>query len=248
MSMTGFVARHTGMPTLVPDPGRGKVLTRDDERLIELEPDGTPISDPLAPLGAETVYVQAGAYVHLTRPSYGTSIVTPADGHGPVAVDVIGEDSWSAQTSVATAQTVGGPADRWPSVPDPVSVSVELRTRGAAASARLLEILRTPGRVVLLRDPAESDVPDDDVQPVRVLTVTRAQADRTRSTLRATREWQVTATLRDGLSDPTSRRRAVEGDGSPCITWGEWVDLMSRDARAETWSYDQVAREIAGMP
>lgn len=245
MALTGWIARHTGMPSLVPT-STGPVYAGD--RLLTVvghDRVGVPVSDPLAPVGVAVTYTQGTSRATLTRASVGGHALTDPTGHVVAPIRWLADDSTDLGVEVSTSTTSMGAADRWPLAQPPASFTLECLTEGEATRA-VQDLASRPSRLVLLHDQAACQMVDCDVAPVRVVVVTKAVHARTKRVPRAQRRWSLSCSLRDGLEDVTSPAwRGERGCAAPVVTWGEW------DAADHAWrnrTYLDVCRLVAGMP
>lgn len=245
MALSGWVARHTGMPCVTPT-STGPVWAGD--RLLTVvgaSRVGVPVCDPLAPVGRETVYRQGSSTVRLSRASLGSHMVTDRTGHLVAPIRWLGSDSTDMGVSVVSQGTSRGPVDRWPLRPPARSFSLECSTSGAAtATMRALTV--AAGRLVVVHDETVCDVDGCDIAPVQVVVVSKASCQRTGHRPTVRRSWSLACEVRDGLEDATGPDyQGARGYASGVVTWGEW-DALDRSWRHRT--YLDLCRAIAGMP
>lgn len=245
MALTGWVASHTGMPCVTPSEtgpvwaGRRLLAVVGESRV------GVPVCDPLAPVGRETVYRQGASEIRLARASRGSHMVTDRTGHVMVPVRWLGSDDTDMGVSVVSQRTSRGVADRWPLVGAPSSFSMECVTSGAATEA-LRALVSGAGRLVVVHDETVCDVDGCDIEPVRVVVVSKATHQRTAHRPAVRRSWSLSCEVRDGLEDATGPMfQGARGYASGVVTWGEW-DAIDRGWAHRT--YLDLCRLIAGMP
>ena len=245
MAVTGWVAVHTQMPSIVPDT-TGPVWAGDRLlTVVDTAHVGVPISDPLAPVGEPVTYTLGDSSVTLTRGSRGSHMVTDPTGHQAAMIRWLMDDSTDMGVAVTAMTTARGRVDRWPLVPEPETVTLDCLTeRDDTAMMRSLAVAAS--RLVIVHDPTICQIQDCDIPPVRAVTVTKASHQRTRRVPVAQRQWSLTCEARDGLEQvgaPTWRGQ--RGYAAPVVTWGEWE---AYDGAWTARTYTELCQLIAGMP
>lgn len=258
VEFTGWVARHTGMPTMrltttagVRAEVRAKAGAQEWVAWAQIGT-GSPaiFSDPLAPVGQETTYTLGSRSVRLTRRPLGGHVITDEHGRLVVHMRVTGDDSVSHATGITSMATTMGAADRWPLVTPPEEYRLECLTSGEDTTT-LRSLVRAHGRVIVLHDPATCQVPDCDIPPVRRCVVTSASEARTGRVDQAVRAWQITLSdrSRDEWRLPPDHGGAPGAvpavPGAPAVTWGDWQKI---DGAWKSRTYDELAQIVAGRP
>lgn len=245
MAVTGWVAEHTQMPSIVPD--RAGPVWAGDRLLavIDAAHVGVPISDPLAPVGEPVTYTLGSSSVTLTRGSLGSHMVTDPTGHQAAMIRWLMDDSTDMGVAVTAMTTARGRVDRWPLVPEPQTVTLDCLTeRDSTATMRTLAVMAS--RLVIVHDPTVCQIDGCDIPPIQPVTVTKASHQRTSRKPVAQRQWSLTCEARDGLEQVGAPSwRGQRGCAAPVVTWGEW------EAYDGVWTartYLEVCRLVAGMP
>lgn len=258
VEFTGWVAEHTGMPSMRLTTTRGvrsEVRARcGDSEWVAWSQVGTgePVifSDPLAPVGQETVYTLGSRAVRLTRRPLGGHVITDEYGRMVARIRVTGDDSVAHSTGLSTMATTMGAADRWPLVTPPEEYRLECLTAGGD-TATLRSLVRAHGRVVVLHDRDTCQVPGCDIPPVRRCVITSATEARTGRVDLAVRSWQITLSdrSRDKWRLPPGKGGDAAGvpsvPAAPAVTWGEWARI---DGAWQHRTYEELCRLVAGMP
>lgn len=224
----GFVATNTGLPVIIfkADSGNRATVygTAEGRRWVAWSgprPSGaTWFADPLAPLGVDATYtLGATDRVVLRRRGGVGDMLTRSDGRSPVHFVWRGDDSIEHHPGLSSMSTANGMADRWPLVPQPVTVSVELETTGADTS-RMRAYATVRDQLLLMHDRTLCQVEGCDVPPVRRIVIESASEERTEHRDRARRRW--TLKVLDRSADDA---RVVDRRGQAVVTWGEWQKL-----------------------
>lgn len=255
MAWMGWVARHTGMPSLrIPTTAGtwGQVTaTSGGRQWVAWRGLGTGadvlVSDPLAPVGQAVTYSLGARSVTLTRATLGGHAVTDRCGRTVAVVRLTGDDQIAHDPGVSALSTSGGVADRWPLMASPVVVSMEALTVGAATAA-MRSLLTRRARLVVLHDPSVCEVRGCDIPLVRDVVVSAASESRTGAVMRATRAWSLTLQDRTGLPEVAAPGGPAGGPavpGAPVVSWGEWQALDGGWAHR---TYVELCQLVAGMP
>lgn len=248
--MKAFTARHTGMLSLQPNPspeGAAAIpvyVKSDNNRVLIWHPtDSECISDPLAPIGEEATYSQAGAAdTTAVRTSVGADIISDETGHVAVKGHIVEANEESFSAGLATLSTSAGTLDRWGQSAEPLSYTITYRTKGRADYETLRELTQRPGYLIVAHDGDACTIPSCTVRPIRVVAVQKATAQQTESRVAGTVQWELSVTER-----PSEMVRHTEqwlglygtrmGSWAPCVTWGEWLDweekLRAGDVKRE---------------
>lgn len=244
MSITGWIATHTGLPSVVTD-ATGPVYAGD--RLlgtVTASTVGTAMSDPLAAPGVPVTYTQGGDTVTLTRASIGSHAMTDALGRTVTPFKWLTDDSTDLQVSASTMVTTTWQAERWPLVQPPRTFTLNALTEGEA-TINLGTLAIGPGLVIIFHDLSVCEAEDCDIPPMQTVVVTKASNARTARFPKAQRSWSLTCVARDGLESTTAMIPAT-GYGAPVVTWGE---AEAFDPKwQDTYTYTELVQKIAGMP
>lgn len=249
-TMKAFTAQHTGMLSLQPNPSpEGAAATpvyvkSDADRVLIWHPtDSECISDPLAPIGEETTYTQAGAAdTTAVRTSIGADIISDETGHVAVKGHIVEANEETFSAGLTTLSTSAGTLDRWGQSAEPLSYTITYRTKGKADYETLRALTQRPGYLVVAHDGDACTIPSCAVRPIRVVAVQKATAQQTESRVAGTVQWELSVTER-----PSEMIRHTEqwlgmygtrmGSWAPCVTWGEWLDweakLQAGDVKRE---------------
>lgn len=245
-TMKAFTARHTGMLSLQPNPspeGGAAIpvyVKSDGNRVLIWHPtDSECISDPLAPIGEETTYVQAGASdTTAVRASVGADIISDETGHVAVKGRIVEANEETFSSGLATLSTSTGTLDRWGQSAEPLSYTITYRTKGKADYETLRALTQRPGYLIVAHDGDACTIPSCTVRPIRVVAVQKAVAQQTESRVAGTVQWELSVTER-----PAEMVRHTEqwlgmygtrmGSWAPCVTWGEWLDWEERLAAGD---------------
>lgn len=234
MALVGFVARHTGLPSLR-ITSAGPVYAGD--RLLTVARSGDVVSDLLAPAGEPVTYRQGARQVTLRRattsPRFASVVGLNGRGLHRCWWRADGDKtSWSSPASIFTTGAV-----RWPLTPRPRTGSGALVLWQPEDREAMWELLRSRQPLVI-----SSGAPVLGVPPVRAVVVTKVQAERISPEGAI---WYDVDWTEVPLDSPTLR--GVDGGTGACpvVTWGEW------DAADHAWlnrTYLDVCRLVAGMP
>jgi len=244
--MKAFTARHTGMLSLQPNPSPAGssalpvYVKSDNNRVLAWHPtDSECISDPLAPIGEETTYTQAGAAdTTAVRASIGADIISDETGHVAVKGHIVEANEESFSAGLTTLSTSAGTLDRWGQSAEPLSYTITYRTKGKADYETLRELTQRPGYLIVAHDGDACRIPSCTIRPIRVVAVQKATAQQTESRLAGTVQWELSVTER-----PSEMVRHTErwlgmygtrmGSWAPCVTWGEWLDWEEKLAAGD---------------
>lgn len=255
MAYTGWVATHTGMPSMrFTDTTAGRmyqVTATDGENewvALRVRGDGGDLlwSDPLAPVGVPVTYRHGAWEVTLTRASMGGHMLTDADGHVHAPFRWLGADDTDHNVDVTSTSTSGGYADRWPLVAPEETITLEAST-GTESTRVFRALVASQRRLVLVHDETVCEMVDCDIPPVRVVTVSKASEARTKAVPHARRVWDLALEDRSSTIDATLHKNngQLPTIHHPVVVWGEW------DAYEGAWqarTYTALCRLIAGMP
>ena len=232
--ITGWIAAHTGLPSLrvVADSAKVQVL-RDGELWFTVAAGEVRlVSDAAAPLGTPVVYTAGGETVTLTRADTGRHMVTDIRGRNQASVRAVGNDDTEIPSGVSFFDQ-GRHVARWPLARQYETGEMIVRT-DAVDTAVLRELARVKSPVFSLHSPSACEIEDCDIPLVRQVVFTKAGNKRTGRVDRAVREWVLAWRESDGL------------DGAaPVVTWGEYA------AASSGWtgeSYVDLCRRVGGMP
>lgn len=240
MGLKGWVARHTGMPSLWTD-WRSPIYIDDKEWMTpEVSQLNTALSLPLAPVGAPVRYRQGGTTYTLTRTvPGGEHMLTSLDGHAQATFRWVGEDQTDLGLEVFSVKTKLGVADRWPLIPPERTFTLECLTTPAQTKA-MEELLAKRSPLLLHHNKSVCQMNPCDIEAVRAVVVTKAAHARTKRRPQAERRWTLSCSVRD----LTALRR--EGSHvTPVLIWGEW-DAYDHQWRNRT--YTELLRLITGAP
>lgn len=239
--MKAWVAAHTGLPSFY--VSADERIEAPDGRVLRAPGSGAPIllSDALATPGTPTTYRVGASTVELTRADSG-HMLTDTSGRSEVPVQWIGEDEDSMDPRASLVEVSGrrSPIVRYALRPASVEGTLAVRTR-TGATRTLRGLVGARGPLVAIHSPSACEIPDCDIPPVRVVTVTRAESQRVGRVDAAVREWDLTyreVSIEDSSSSGTA----------PLITWADWVAYRARTGDLADHSYLELARLIAGMP
>lgn len=245
-AMKAFTARHTGMLSLQPNPspeGAAAIpvyVKSDNNRVLIWHPtDSECVSDPLAPIGEETTYTQAGtADTTAVRTSIGADIISDETGHVAVKGHIVEASEVSFSAGLTTLSTSAGTLDRWGQSAEPLSYTITYRTKGRADYETLRALTQRPGYLIVAHDGDACTIPSCTVRPIRVVAVQKATAQQTESRVTGTVMWELSVTER-----PSEMVRHTEqwlgmygtrmGSWAPCVTWGEWLDWEAKLASGD---------------
>ena len=232
--ITGWIATHTGLPSLrvVAETAKAQVL-RDGELWFTVAAGETRlVSDAAAPLGTPVTYTAGGETVTLTRADSGKHLVTDVQGRNQARVRAGGADDTEIPSGVAFFDH-GRPFARWPLARQYETGEMVVRTDSEDTHA-LAELAHVKSPVFSLHSPSVCEIPDCDIPSVRQIVLTSANNQRTGRVDRAVREWDL------------SWRETDQSKGlAPVVTWGEYA------AASDGWtgeSYVDLCRRVGGMP
>ena len=232
--ITGWIAAHTGLPSLrvVADSAKVQVL-RNGELWFTVQAGETRlVSDAAAPLGTPVVYAAGGETVTLTRADTGRHMVTDIRGRNQARVRAVGADDTEIPSGVSFFDQ-GRPFARWPLARQYETGEMIVRT-DAVDTAALTELAHAKSPVFSMHSPSACEIEDCDIPLVRQVVFTKAGNKRTGRVDRAVREWDL------------SWRETDQSKGlAPVVTWAEYA------AASDGWtdeSYEDLCRRIGGMP
>ena len=232
--ITGWIAAHTGLPSLrvVADSAKVQVL-RDGELWFTVAAGEVRlVSDAAAPLGTPVVYTAGGETVTLTRADTGRHMVTDIRGRNQASVRAVGNDDTEIPSGVSFFDP-GRSVVRWPLARQYETGELVVRT-DSEDTAALAELAHAKSPVFSMHSPSACEIPDCDIPPVRQIVLTSARNQRTGRIDRAVREWDL------------QWRETDESSGvAPVVTWAEYTEA------SDGWtdeSYGDICRRIAGMP
>ena len=232
--ITGWIATHTGLPSLrvVAESTKVQVL-RDGELWFTVAAGETRlVSDAAAPLGTPVVYAAGAEAVTLTRADTGRHMVTDIRGRNQARVRAVGNDDTEIPSGVSFFDQ-GRPVARWPLARQYETGEMIVRT-DAVDTAVLRELAHTKSPVFSLHSPSACEIEDCDIPAVRQIVLTSANNQRTGRIDRAVREWNL-----------QWRETDVSSGLAPVVTWGEYA------AASDGWtheSYEDLCQRIGGMP
>ena len=241
MTVKAWVAAHTGLPSFYAS-GDERIET-EDGRVLRVPGRGAPemLSDALAAPGVPTVYRVGSGQVTLRRADSG-HLLTDAAGRQMVRVQWVGydEDTTDPRASLIEVSGRRSPVVRYSLRPASIEGTLTVRTR-ADATAMLRELVGARGPIVAVHSPGACEIPDCDIPPVRVVTVTRAESQRLGRVDAAVREWDLAC--REMPAD-----ELASSGSAPVVTWGEWMAYRASSGDLADHSELELARLIAGMP
>ena len=232
--ITGWIATHTGLPSLLVVAETAKVqVLRDGERWFTVAAgEARLVSDAAAPLGTPVTYTADGETVTLTRAGSGKHLITDVNGRNQARVRAVGNDDTEIPSGVSFFDQ-GRSFARWPLARQFETGEMVVRTDSEDTHA-LAKLAHAKSPVFSLHSPSACEIEGCDIPPVRQVVITSANHQRTGRVDRAVREWVLAWRESDGL------------DGAaPVVTWGEYA------AASDGWtneSYAEICRRIGGMP
>lgn len=239
--MKAWVATHTGLPSFFV-PGDERIET-EGGRVLRVPGRGDPVmlSDALAAPGVPTVYRVGSSQVALRRADSG-HLLTDTAGRQTLSVQWVGNDEDSMDPRASPIEVSGrrSPIVRYSLRPASIEGTLMVRTR-ADATVMLRELVGARGPIVAVHSPGACEIPDCDIPPVRVVTVTRAESQRLGRVDAAVREWDLA--YREMPAD-----ELASSGSAPVVTWGEWQAYREGSGDRADYSYVELASLIAGMP
>lgn len=239
MALSGWVATHTGMPSVTPSAA-GPVYAGDRLlTVVDTAHVGVPVSDPLAPVGEPVTYTQGPSRVTLTRTAPVGSIrdlgwVTTESGRTVPGLGWYNDGGpRSYSTGVSTSAAHGG---RWPLVRPLMTGSVQLVLAEPRRLDEAVDLLRREASVILLAPPGRLGLPSVQRVVIKSLSVRRVGY---------AGETTVSADWVEYRWVPTPGQAAEGGLAAPVVVWGEW-DALDHAWRSRT--YLDLCRLVAGMP
>lgn len=238
MTLKGFIAAHSGLPSFMIDAGPYRLYRQ--RVLIDKGVGPTIISDPAAPVGKPTEYHVQTAEDNwselLTRPGIGAAyLLSDAQGRGLVPVRITnGDDTgWDCGAAVYRPANRAAPVVRY-SFP-PRSTGTLQFSAGPEATGRVRELVARQEPFFLLHDHSVCRIPSCDVPATRLIVPTGDITEsRTARIDAAHRAWNMQYTR---LPESAASKQIF-------LTWGDWV-------RAEdSWensSYVELAETIGGL-
>lgn len=243
MTVKAWTATHTGLPCIYSDlPAR---VATTDGRVLS---DGTgtgPIllSDALAVPGKPTAYTVGAQTVRTTRRDDG-HMLTSLSGRQRVQVTWLGDDDDEIDPRVAfmDVDSRRSPVTRHSLRASSPRGTLNVQT-GSAGTRELRELVEVRGPIVAVHSPRACEIPDCDIEPVRVIVVSSVSSSRSGRVDSAHRIWKLTYRELD------AREQGKVGFGAaPIVTWGEWVAYQSRTGDRADHSLLELASLIGGMP
>lgn len=258
MALTGWVAAHTGLPSLMATGGEpvyagdrlltvpGTVRdphttqwwaeTRRHGHQLPMVPATTLVSDAMAVPGATITYRQGDSTVTLTRPEaeWWRAMISRLDGR--TIPDLIWEGEGDKRDWASSVKHLGPGLARW---------SLTQPARTGTATLTLLDPDRLEDVWDLLRSPEPLIIAPGqhaDAVPPRFVTVDKATSQRISGDglIRFTVNWTELPEDSPMLCGETSGWGAA-----PVVTWAEW------DAHDHGWrptTYLELCKTLAGMP
>ena len=257
MSLTGWVASHTGLPSFHV-VGSGDLLAEHEAlgwvrpRLVARVQGEALVSDPGAGEGTPTEYRFGSDSVVLTRRGIagsdgGHQWVTSADGQLLAGVKLTGDDPREYDTGATIfTSALGRQIPRFPlGQKPPTGTLTVLSTRAATEVLREMTVLRAPLWVV--HNAAACEIPGCDIEGARLIVPQRMRESRTGSVDRATREWSIDYSR---VPDALAGSDVAPPSGVPVVTWGDWEAWAKTGSPKgwQNWSALDVAERVAGMP
>lgn len=263
MSLTAWVATHTGLPSFYA-VGTGR-LTADvvrfgtvvGERLVAKVSGAALVSDAGAGAGVATTYRFGSASAVLTRRGKASTDggdplsqwVSTADGDTIADVALLGDDPRDHDTSATVfVGSTGARIPRYPLATPSETGTLELSTHGVGTET-LRRLVDEKAPLWVVHNEAACQIKDCDIEGARLVVPQSLNEVRSGRRDRATRLWQVAYTrVPDSLGNlagDTERASAV-----PVVTWGQWANWGKKNSFAgwQDWSALQVATRVAGMP
>ena len=232
--ITGWIATHTGLPSLrvVAETAKVQVL-RDGERWFTVAAgEARLVSDAAAPLGTPVTYTADGETVTLTRADTGRHMVTDVNGRNQARVRAVGNDDTEIPSGVSFFDP-GRSVVRWPLARQYETGELVVRT-DLEDTAALAELAHAKSPVLSLHSPAACEIPECDIPSARQIVLTSARNQRTGRVDRAVREWDL------------SWRETDQSKGlAPVVSWAEYAE------HSDGWtgeSYVDMCRRVGGMP
>ena len=258
MSLTGWVATHTGLPSFHV-VGSGDLLAEHEAlgwsrpRLVARVQGEALVSDPGAGEGTPTEYRFGFDSVTLTRRGVSASSdvghqwVTSADGQLLAGVKLVGDDPREYDTGATIfTSALGRQIPRFPLGQKPSTGTLTvLSTLAATEVLREMTVLRAPLWVV--HNASACEIPGCDIEGARLIVPQRMRESRTGRVDRATREWAIDYSR---VPDALAGSDVAPASGVPVVTWGDWEAWSKANSPKgwQSWSALQVATRVAGMP
>lgn len=258
MSLTGWVASHTGLPSFYA-VGSGDLLAEHEAlgwarpRLVARVSGEALVSDPGAGEGTPTEYKFGSDSVTLTRRGVSASSdvghqwVTSTDGQLLAGVKLVGDDPREYDTGATIfTSALGRQIPRFPLGQKPSTGTLTvLSTLAATEVLREMTVLRSPLWVV--HNASACEIPGCDIEGARLIVPQRMREARTGRVDRATREWAIDYSR---VPDALAGSDTVPPSGVPVVTWGDWEawSKVNSPKGWQSWSALNLATRVAGMP
>lgn len=256
MAFIGWVATHTGLPSLyATGTGRLTAVTGvGRERLITNVSGAALVSDAGAAPGVETRYSFGGATLSLQRVGDAdgslpdpTDWITTADGTVVANIQVLGDDERAHETDAEVfTSALGRQIPRYRLGQSPATGTVEVATVGEG-TLLLRELVAARQPLWLLHNAVACQLRGCDVEGARLIVPQRLVEVRSARRDVAQRNWEIFYTR---VPDDLVGARVERTDGVPVVTWGQWEAWgeTNRPSGWQNWSEVQVAQRVAGMP
>lgn len=256
MALMGWVATHTGLPSLYAT-GTGRLVAVTEsgrERMIRNVSGAALVSDAGAAPGVDTAYRFGGDTVVLKREgdpggSYArpTDWLTTADGTVVADIRVLGDDERAHETDAEVfTSALGRQIPRYRLGQSPATGTVEVATVGEG-TLLLRELVAARQPLWLLHNAVACQLRGCDVEGARLIVPQRLVEVRSARRDVAQRNWDIFYTR---VPDSLAGAAAERADGVPVVTWGQWEAWGKTNSPKgwQHWSAIQVCQRVAGMP
>ena len=256
MAFIGWVATHTGLPSLyATGTGRLTAVTGvGRERLITNVSGPALVSDAGAAPGVETRYSFGGATLSLQRVGDTdgslpdpTDWLTTADGTVVADIQVLGDDERAHETDAEVfTSALGRQIPRYRLGQSPATGTVEVATVGEG-TLLLRDLVAARQPLWLLHNVMACQLRGCDVEGARLIVPQRLVESRSARRDVAQRNWEIFYTR---VPDAVAVSGVERVDGVPVVTWGQWAawGRKSTPSGWQDWSAVEVCRRVAGMP
>lgn len=243
MTVNAWTATHTGLPCIYSDhPAR---IATTDGRVLS---DGTGtgpvlLSDALAVPGELTAYTVGSETVRVTRRDDG-HMLTSLSGRQRVQVAWVGDDEDEIDPRVAFMDVASrrSPVTRHSLRASSPRGTLNVRTV-SAGTRELRGLVEVRGPIVAVHSPRACEIPDCDIEPVRVVVCSSVSSLRIGRVDSARRIWKL------AYRELDAREQGRLGFGAaPIVTWGEWMAYQARTGDRADHSLLELASLIGGMP